>query len=240
MKKLVSLLLLLFISLPGSVHAVSESFSDVPEGAWYAGYVESLQAEGIVDAGEFYRPASSLNRAELAKMIMAATDGLKGHTPPPNPTFDDVPPSAWFANYVEAAATLGIVTGYADAQGNLIGLFGPADTVNRAAATKMLVEAFDLEMTEDGVKEYPDVSEGDWFYEYVLIAGQHEVVSGYDNGRFGPADPVTRAQIAKMVVLGAQAAGIMDKPEVPAEEEEEEVVEEEEEEEEEPGRTGYP
>lgn len=213
MIKRLFLFLLSFVVTIQGVSALVPSFSDVPQDAWYAGYVEDLEAEGIIDAGEFFRPADSLIRAELVKMIITATGGLDEHIPPPNPTFDDVRPGEWFTNYIEAAATLGIVTGYSDAQGNLIGLFGPADTVNRAAATKMLVEAFDLEMNEDGAKQYPDVSESDWFYEYVLIAGQHGVVSGYDNGRFGPADPVTRAQIAKMVVLGAQTAGIMDTPE---------------------------
>lgn len=212
MDKKITLVLTILIMLASSAHAASTSYVDVPQDAWYAGYVEILKDEGIVDTGEFFRPADSLNRAELVKMIMTAIGGLEGHSPPPNPTFDDVRPGEWYTNYIEAAATLGIAMGYADAQGNLLGIFGPADTVNRAAATKMLVEAFDLEMTEDGAKQYPDVSESDWFYEYVLVAGQHGVVSGYDNNYFGPADPVTRAQIAKMVVLGAQAAGIMDIP----------------------------
>ncbi|MBN2306643.1 S-layer homology domain-containing protein [Candidatus Peregrinibacteria bacterium] len=209
MKKL-SFLLLLLIFGAQSALALTPSYSDVPSDAWYRGYVEQLRDNGIVDAGEFYRPADSLNRAELTKMIITTIDGLKNYTPPPNPTFDDVRPGEWYTNYIEAAATLGIVTGYSDSRGNLIGIFGPGNIVNRAAATKMLVEAFNLEMTEGGVKTYPDINESDWFYEYVLIAGQYGMVSGYDNGYFGPADPVTRAQIAKMVVLGAQAAGLME------------------------------
>ena len=79
--------------------------------------------EALWMPAEYFRPADSLNRAELVKMVITVIDGLKGHTPPPTPTFDDVPPGAWFTNYIEAAATLGIITGYADAQGNLIGLF---------------------------------------------------------------------------------------------------------------------
>ncbi len=226
MKK-ISLFLLLFVMVTQNASAVTPVFTDVPQDAWYASYVESLKDVGIVDAGEFFRPADSLIRAELVKMLITAIDGLEGHTPPPNPAFDDVLPGEWFTNYVEAAATLGIATGYSDAQGNLIGLFGPSDNVNRAAATKMLVETFDLEMTEDVAKIYPDVSENDWFYEYVLIASQNGVVSGYDNGHFGPADQVTRAQIAKMVVLGMQVAGIMKVEEEVAVEEEvpEEVTE---------------
>ncbi len=236
MKKKIILFLLIFAVLGQGAFAVSTTFSDVSQNAWYASYVAQLKDSGIVDAGELFRPADSLNRAELVKMVMTAIDGLDGHVPPANPAFDDVLPGAWYTNYIEAAATLGIVTGYTDANGNLIGFFGPGDTVNRAAATKMLVEAFDLEMTDDGVKIYPDVHSSDWFYEYVIVASQHDVVSGYSNGNFGPSDAVTRAQIAKMVVLGMQEAGLMEVPEpsveedeiIPDEEEAEaEVVEEE-------------
>ena len=157
-------------------------------------------------------------------MLITALGGLEGHLPPAYPTFDDVQPGAWYSNYVEAAATLGIVTGYSDAQGNLIGLFGPADSVNRAAATKMLVEAFDLGQIDGSLSHFPDVQEEDWFYDYVMIAQHNEVVSGYVNGSFGPDDAVTRAQMAKMLVRSLQAAGLIEfeeKPEVETVDEEE-------------------
>ncbi len=223
-KKLLSILISFAFLAPSAL----ATFSDVPSSAWYRGYVEQLKGDGIIDAGDFFRPADSLNRAELVKMVITATGGLEGYTPPFNPTFDDVPSTAWFANYVEGAATRGIVMGYMDAEGNLTGQFGPADTVTRAAATKILVEAFDLEQLSDEESGLADVREGDWFHDYVAIAQQHGFVEGYSTGYFGPADPVTRAQIAKMLVLGAQAAGIMEEPEL-AEETEETVIEEEEE-----------
>ena len=218
MKKIVfSLLLLIFGSQIAL--AFTPNYTDVPSAAWYAPQVERLKDEGIVDAGEFFRPADSLNRAELIKMLITTIDGLKDYTPPPNPTFDDVRPGEWYTNYIEAAATLGITTGYADAEGNLTGLFGPGDPVTRAAATKMLVQAFDLKKNGADNTMYPDVSINDWFYDYVSVASSNKVVSGYDNGRFGPADLVTRAQIAKMLVFGAQVAGyIEDSEPVPAEE----------------------
>lgn len=220
MKKIASLLILSAFIVQNAF-AVNSVFTDVPQDAWYAIYIDSLLEAGIVDDGEFFRPADSLIRAELVKMVMTAIDGLKDYTAPANPAFDDVQPGAWYTNYIEGAATLGIVSGYTDIQGNLIGLFGPADTVNRAAAVKMLVEAFDLKATDDTPTRYPDVQEEDWFYDYVSIASQQGVVSGYDNGRFGPADPVTRAQMAKMVVLSMQVAGLTEEMPVPIEEESE-------------------
>lgn len=212
MKKTISFALVLFVMLTHGAFASSALFSDVPQNSWYAEYVSRLVDEGIVDASENFRPADSLNRAELVKMVINVIDGLKDYSEPPTATFDDVPKGAWFYDYVEQAATLDIVMGYSDAEGNLIGLFGPADTVTRAAATKILVEAFDLSSTSSTPSVFKDVREGDWFKDYVEIASQNGIVTGYSNGNFGPADPVTRAQMAKMLVLGAEAGGLWTTP----------------------------
>jgi hypothetical protein len=47
-----------------------------------------------------------------------------------------------FSGFIERAAADGVVSGYADDQGNLIGKFGPTDRVNRAAMAKILVTSF--------------------------------------------------------------------------------------------------
>lgn len=56
-------------------------------------------------------------------------------------TFSDVPSSAWCHTHVVAAAEMGIVSGYKDAQGKPTGKFGPADNVALAQALKMAVMA---------------------------------------------------------------------------------------------------
>ena len=43
------------------------------------------------------------------------------------------------------------------------------------------------------------MSARDWFYQFVTIAFNHSILSGYENGRFGPQNPVTRAEISKML-----------------------------------------
>ena len=180
--------------------AIAQTFNDVPTDAWYYDYVEQLVTDGVIDAKDNYRPADALNRAELTKIAITAIDGLAGYTAPATPTFDDVPADAWFFDYVEAAVQLGIVNGYSDASGNLTGKFGPSDTVNRAAATKILVNAFSVPTDLDPASTFPDVKSTDWFYDYVTTAYNQSIVDGYDNGYFGPADPITRAQVAKLVV----------------------------------------
>ncbi|MBU1682371.1 S-layer homology domain-containing protein, partial [Patescibacteria group bacterium] len=86
---------------------------------------------------------------------------------------------------------------------------------------------------------FPDVTQGAWYYNYVVTAYNNSFINGYDSGYFGPADGVTRAQAAKMIVnfmgeqigepIGEQIEEPVENPieeeEEPVEEEEEEVVE---------------
>ena len=187
--------------LMSNIHvAFAQTFTDVATDAWYYDYVEQLVNDGVVDAGNSFRPNDALNRAELVKMAVTAVDGLADYEAPASPTFDDVATDAWYYDYVEAAVQLGIVSGYTDASGNLTGKFGPGDTVNRAAATKILVNAFAVPTTLTPAAPFGDVSSSAWYYDYVTTAYNQSILDGYANGNFGPSDPVTRAQVAKLIV----------------------------------------
>ncbi len=180
--------------------ACYNTFNDVPCSAWYFDYVEQLVDEGVFDVSDNFRPADFLNRAEMVKLVITAIDGLAGYQTPPTPTFDDVPANAWFYDYVEAAVQLGIVSGYTDPSGNLTGLFGPGDNVNRAAGIKWVVNSFAVPTTLSPASPFSDVTPSNWFHDYVLTAYNQSVVDGYSDGRFAPADLVTRAKIAKWLV----------------------------------------
>lgn len=58
-------------------------------------------------------------------------------------------------------------------------------------------------MTREGL--YPDVQTDDWFYDVVYYATQKGYMAGYDNGCFGPYDPMTRAQVAQAIYNAGQA-----------------------------------
>ena len=46
---------------------------------------------------------------------------------------------------------------------------------------------------------FSDVSEGDWYYEAVRFVHEQDLMSGYSDGRFGPNDPLSRAQLAQIL-----------------------------------------
>lgn len=207
--------------------ASAATFTDVDSDHWAYSSVEDLASQDVVEGfsdGSF-GCAATANRAEFSKMVAlafgfdASTDYDAG--------FSDVSSDAWYAGYVNVLAQNGVVGGYTDADGDATGLFGPGDTVTRAAAAKMLVAAAGLE-TMSGGNYFSDVSSGAWYYDSVETLYANSVVDGYGDGRFGPGDDLQRCALAKMVV-GAQNPVLRDMGDDDTGDDDEEVVEEEEE-----------
>jgi|GEM_PF-2226071 len=183
----------------GNVAQAAATYTDVPADAWFYTYVEQLAAAGILDTTQtMYRPADLANRAEAAKLLVAAS-GLTIDTSA-GPSFTDVAPGAWYYQYVETAAKNGIVSGYKDAAGNLTGKFGPGDSVTREQFAKMAVNAETLTTDTDGGPHFPDVGTDRWSYSFIETLYNNSVVDGYPDGSFKPENNINRAEIAKMVV----------------------------------------
>ena len=80
------------------------------------------------------------------------------------------------------------------------GNFGPDDPVTRGQAAVVLWSMADRPGAGAGARDFPDVSdEGAYHYNAVRWASSAGVVSGYENGNFGPDDNVTREQLAAML-----------------------------------------
>ncbi|MEX2423619.1 MAG: S-layer homology domain-containing protein [Acidimicrobiia bacterium] len=88
-------------------------FSDVEEGAWYAGYVERL-AELEITTGtgpEVFAPDRVVSRAEMAAFLIRAFG--TGDSEQALGVFSDVPGDAWYVTEVEELYDLGITRGCA-------------------------------------------------------------------------------------------------------------------------------
>jgi len=81
--------------------------------------------------------------------------------------FTDVSNGAWYFNYVYDAADLGIVSGYQDAAGNNLDLFGPGDNVTLGQVLKIMVEAAGY-----NVNNYNKVieDEANWIHPYYRVS----------------------------------------------------------------------
>jgi hypothetical protein len=167
-------------------------FSDVCPDYWAYTFIESMAQRGIVSgySDGTFRPDSTATRAQLSKMIVVAR-GWPVITPA-TPSFSDVPASNPFYGYIETARAHGVISGYSD------GTFRPNNTVTRAQLSKMIVGAFAWPINTTGGPHFTDVPATDPFYGFVETAFNHNVISGYGTV-FRPGNPVTRAQLSKML-----------------------------------------
>lgn len=125
-----------------------------------------------------------------------------------NTRFWDVPTGYWAYNFVEALASEGAIGGYSD------GSFRPGNNATRAQLSKIVVLAFNLPLQNPSNSTFQDVQPGSTFYQYIETAASQNLVNGYPCGGAGencvppsnkpyfrPGNSITRAQIAKIVVV---------------------------------------
>lgn len=130
-------------------------FNDVPFDHPYAESIIFAKEQGIVtgyDDGTF-KPDSPVNRAELVKMIVEATqDNAQveacASIQSTVTLYRDLNPNAWYNPYLCAAKLRKIISGYPD------GTFGPERFVNIAEASKIMTLAFDLPVTKASSEEW--------------------------------------------------------------------------------------
>lgn len=86
-----------------------------------------------------------------------------------------------------------VVKGYND------GTYRSAQTLNRAEALKVILEANKIKVSQSE-NIFHDIIAGQWFYDYVTTAYQKQIVKGYPDGNFRPGNTVTRAEFLKMAI----------------------------------------
>ncbi len=117
-----------------------------------------------------------------------------GVTPP----FIDVDPTSVHADAIACAADLTIAAGVSTDPP----MYAPARAVSRAQVASFLVRVLDLvgaELPEAGRARFTDVR-GSVHADSIERLAAAGIVRGRDASTFGPQDPVTRAQIATLLV----------------------------------------
>ena len=99
--------------------------------------------------------------------------------------------------------SLGAISGYPDST------FKPDNTITRAEFATVLVKAFQLAPKEGRV--FADTANS-WAKDYISTAAAYNIVSGYSDSHFGLDDPVTREQIASMVVKASKLSPVNEEP----------------------------
>ena len=138
-----------------SSDASVSSFSDVSADHWALPYIEACVEAGIINGYEdgTFLPGQNVTRAEMAKMIAAASGLSSGASAG---TFSDVLASHWALPYIEACYEAGIITGYED------GTFLPGNNITRAEAATIISRVLGLmNADEDSDDDTNDDSDGE-------------------------------------------------------------------------------
>jgi len=111
--------------------------------------------------------------------------------------FTDVIKGKWYYSAIEYVYKNKIIMGYNDTT------FGPNDNLTRGQLVTILWR-MEGEPKITGEPKFPDVQDSKkYYYKAVKWATDNQIVSGYDDGTFGPEDDVQRQQIA--VILNKYA-----------------------------------
>ena len=120
--------------------------------------------------------------------------------PDPELPYTDVSDADWFYNEVTYAYEKGIMTGINDTT------FAPYESLARAQFA-IILHRLNGEPQMEYTDRFHDVGEDLWYTDAILWAADTDVVTGYSNGNFGPADKINREQMATMMYRYAEYKG---------------------------------
>ncbi len=200
-------------SLTNSVYSViwnPKTFRDVA-GHWAEAAINEAGARLIVFGVDQvnYQPDRSITRAEYAAVMVRAL----GLSPKANDQFTDVASDAWYAGCVGTANQYGIVAGVSDS------LFEPNRTITREEAMAMTARAAKIAGMDTTIKtvevaaQLAKFQDGDKVSDWAEESTAYEMKIGLVVGEAGfcrPQDPITRAEVATMVLRLLQKANLID------------------------------
>ncbi len=109
--------------------------------------------------------------------------------------YPDVSPNAWYYDAVSYVSDKGYMSGY----GN--GYFGPADNLQRQdfVVTLARVAGADLSAYATADGGLSDVKAGSYYAPAVAWAVENGIITGYQSGKFGVGDKITREQVCTIL-----------------------------------------
>lgn len=142
--------------------------------------------------------SSSLGRVQGAEI--SANGALGKDTPSALPKFNDIEQVPWAVEAIEALAKQGVISGVGE------NMFLPDGIITREQFAKIIIGAFGFKPSAGG-REFIDVIEGEWHYEFVKTAVSLGIMTGYGD-EFGVGDEISRQDMAVVMYRVAIMTGI--------------------------------
>lgn len=174
-------------------------FNDLNGSEWAVQAIEGLRSLGVLngyDDGGFH-PSDSVTRAEFCKIVCSSL-GLLTPSDVSSSGFYDVAVDEWYAPYIIAAKSAGIINGYED------GSFSPDGDIQREEAAAVLGRAVEnteyinaqLRLNINFADEYMI---SDYAAGYVDRLYTMSIINGDENNMFRPQDSISRAETAQII-----------------------------------------
>ena len=161
-------------------HWAEKEIMFLAEKGWISGYSDGT-----------YKPNNPLTRAHAAK-IMSNFLALA----PTNEriSFTDVDNGFWASEPIGLVAQHKIMNGIGDGQ------FSPHTNLTRAQMAQIFYNAgLYSQSANNRMNSFKDVSKNYWAYVAIETMKQEGIMAGYSDSRFGPNNPLTRAQMAAVI-----------------------------------------
>ena len=154
--------------------STTNNYADCSPDLWCNNAISTLTRMGIIEGFEdgTFRPNARITRAQFAKIAVGFFETTKEDYAG---FFTDVNIGAWYTEYVEAAAHVGLIEGFGD------GTFRPDTNITRAQACVIVNRALGRKpdeehlLNDDEMLTWPDNNPDDWFY-----ADMQEATNSHD------------------------------------------------------------
>ena len=170
-------------------------FSDFAGCNWAKEAVSYLVENELISGypDNTYKPYNNITRAEFLRIVIPNFFELEESA---EHSFEDVAADAWYCRYVITAFKNGVVSGSSETR------FEPESYISRQDMAVILYnisvkKGFNLSAGETEISDAEKIA--DYAKNAVYALKNSEIINGYEDGSFKPADFANRAETAQMV-----------------------------------------
>ena len=188
------------LTIPEPAENTTNPFNDI-NGHWAYDSILSVQRKGWIKGkdAQTFAPEEKLTRAQAAVILVRVLE-LKPIGEIGTSSYKDIANNHWALTEIEIARQHGIIKGRTD------GTFGQNEPITREQMAVILDRSLNVTNQKANLATTPfkDVTKKRWSYESIAIMNQLDVFNGYNNGTFGPTDPIKRSQMAALLDRSAE------------------------------------
>lgn len=156
----------------------------------------SLSFRSVVDETLNYEPEDNYSNDSggggTSGLRLGGGNGSTGNDIniiPDMSSFNDIDSVSWAKEAINVFLKEGVISGVSKTK------FAPNDTVTREQFIKIIINAFDYELTATN-NDFKDVDSNAWYNPYIQSGVNYGLIMGQGNDTFGVGNPITRQDMA--------------------------------------------